>query len=177
MKRKKKRLTVKQKRLAEEAIDLIPKAIRGFEKSFPGVREKLSKVDAVSVANLAIVEAARTYDERKSKPTTYFTKAIVHALLKELRRERRFRYASSDRVTLELAEREQPCEVWKSDLQVAFSMLTECQRQLVRARYVDRKTFEEMADDLGCDRRTVRRRLLEAIDSLRGTSDSLADEQ
>ena len=171
-----KRLTKRQKRLAEEAVSLIPGAIQGFRLAYPGVGGKLARIDAVSVANLAIVTAARTYDEALSKPTTYFTRAVHHALLKELHREKRLGYCHPDRVPLETAERKQDCEVWKSDLYVAYLLLGEDERQLVRSRYFEQKTFEQIASDLGCDRRTVKRRLEDALRSL-GASDNDVDEQ
>ena len=162
-KKRRRRLTAKQKRLAEEAIAIIPHAIRGFERAYPGISGKLAKVDAVSVANLAVVNAAMTYDPAIAKMTTYFGRAIQNALLKELHKETRLRYQSPCRVPIEAAEMRQQCESWKNDLYAAWKALGEEQRKLVRLRYFDGKTFEEMAADLGCDRRTVRRRLTEAL--------------
>lgn len=171
------RLTKKQKALAEQAVELVPRAIGGFKLAYPGVSGKLSRIDAVSVANLAIVNAARTYNQKLSKVTTYFTRAIYHALLKEIHKEKRMGYSSPDRVSLDAAERKRECTSWKSDLYVAYLMLSEDQRQLVRSRFYERRTFEELAVEMGCDRRTVKRRLEEALRALGATSDIAADEQ
>lgn len=166
------RLTKRQKMIAEEAIEIIPDAIRGFQRAYPGISRKLANIDAVSVAHLAVVVASRTYNENKSKLTTYFSRAIHNSLLKELQKEKRLRYGCPERVPIELAEKERESEHWKHELAASLATLTEEQRQLVRARYFDQKTFEEMAEEFGCDRRTVRRRLTEVINLLGEFSDN-----
>ena len=163
---RRKKLSKRQKEVAEEAIEVIPHAIRGFQRAYPGISRKLAYIDTVSVAHLAVVVASRTYDPKQSQLTTYFTRAIHNSLLKELHREKRLRYGSSDRVPMELAEKDRESEHWKHELAASLSTLTNEQRQLVRARYFDQKTFEEMAEEFGCDRRTVRRRLTEVINLL-----------
>ena len=172
MRVKRHRLTKRQGKIAEAAIEIIPDAIRGFQRAYPGISRKLANIDAVSVAHLAVVVASRTYDPKRSQLTTYFSRAIHNSLLKELQKEKRLRYGSSDRVPMELAEKERESEHWKHELAASLSTLTEEQRQLVRARYFDQKTFEEMAEEFGCDRRTVRRRLTEVINLLGEFSDN-----
>ena len=80
-------LTKRQRKIAEEAIDIIPDAIRGFQSAYPGISGKLANIDAVSVAHLAVVVASRTYNPKLSQLTTYFSRAIHNALLKELQKE------------------------------------------------------------------------------------------
>lgn len=162
-KRKKKKLTRKQQELAADAVEYIPQAVRAFAKSYPGVHARLARIDAVGVAQLAIVRAARTYDSSKSKPSTYFTAAIFNALLKELARETRHGYGSSRRVPLETAESEQAARQQVLDVAAAVAALREEDRKLVIARYVSNCTYEEMAEEHGCDRRTVRRRLVAIV--------------
>ena len=170
------RLTKRQRMIAEEAIEIIPDAIRGFQRAYPGISGKLANIDAVSVAHLAVVVASRTYNPKLSQLTTYFSRAIHNSLLKEIQKEKRSRYGCSRRVPMELAENERESEDWKQELLVSLSTLTEEQRQLVRARYFDQKTFEEMAEEFGCDRRTVRRRLTEVINLLGEFSDNPEDD-
>jgi RNA polymerase sigma factor (sigma-70 family) len=172
---KKRRLTKRQKAIAEEAIDIIPHAIRGFKRAYPGIEHKLARIDSVSVAHVAIVMAARTYDAKKSKLTTYFTRAIHNWLLKEIDREKRLRYGSADRIPLALVESELDAEQWKEDLANAMLSLTDDQRKLVRARFFSAKTFEEMAKDFDCDRRTVRRRLMDVLSFLESLESPLDD--
>lgn len=162
-KKKKRRLTRRQQELASDAVDYIPQAVRAFAKSYPGVHAKLSRVDAVGVAHLAIVRAARTYDSSKSKPSTYFTAAIFNALLKEIGRESRHGYCSPRRVPLETAESELAPRQQLADVAAAVAALREEDRRLVIARYVSNCTYEEMAEEHGCDRRTVRRKLVAIV--------------
>ena len=169
-----KKLTARQQARAEEALAVVPHAIRSFARAYPGIGWKLAAVDAVSVANLAVVVAARTFDPKKSKTTTYFGRAIHNALLKAIDREHRHRPAS--RVAIEVALRE-VTEHSNQDVAAVLLSLSEDQRQLVRARFYSRMTLAEIADDLGIDRRTVRRRLEEIKTLLVAASGSLAPEQ
>ena len=95
---RRKKLSKKQRAIAEEALEVIPHAIRGFQRAYPGISRKLANIDAVSVAHLAVAIASRTYNAKKSKLTTYFSRAIHNSLLKELQKEKRLRYGSSERV-------------------------------------------------------------------------------
>jgi RNA polymerase sigma factor (sigma-70 family) len=162
-KRKRRKLTRKQQELAADAVEYIPQAVRAFTKCYPGVHAKLARIDAVGVAHLAIVRAARTYDSGKSKPNTYFTAAIFNALLKEIGRETRHGYGSPRRVPLETAESELAPRQQLADVAAAVAALREEDRRLVVARYVSNCTYEEMAEEHGCDRRTVRRKLVAIV--------------
>jgi len=154
-----KKLTARQRARAEEALVVVPHAIRAFSKAYPGITWKLAAIDAVSVANLAVVVAARTWDPDRSKATTYFSRAISNALLKAIEREHRHRPAG--RVPLDVAIDEGATEDSSEDVAAVLLSLSEAQRQLVRARFYSKMTLAEIAEELGIDRRTVRRRLEE----------------
>lgn len=166
-----KKLTARQRARAEEALVVVPHAIRAFSKAYPGITWKLAAIDAVSVANLAVVVAARTWDPKRSKATTYFSRAISNALLKAIEREHRHRPAG--RVSLDVALGE-ATEDSSEDIAAVLLSLSEAQRQLVRARFYSKMTLAEIAEELGIDRRTVRRRLEEIKTLLVEASESSA---
>ena len=169
-----KRLTKKQRRLAEDAIEIVPKAIHGFCKAYPGIRRKLARIDAVEVANLAVAKAAKTYDKSKSKVTTYFTMAIFNSLLKELAREQRRGCDGPGRIPLEFLDCDETVDLRSRDVRNAMSSIPDESRRLLHSRYFHGKTLEEMAGEFGIDRRTVRRRLEIAVTQLSSAWDNLA---
>lgn len=168
-----KRLTKKQRRLAEDALVIVPKAIQGFCRAYPGIRKKLARIDSVEVANLAVVRAAKTYDKEKSKVTTYFTMAIFNALLKELAREQRRGLDGPGRLPLESVDDGCPDFMVRKDVRNAMASIPEEARDMLYSRFFSGKTLEEMASDLGIDRRTVRRRLQAAVSQLSDAWDTL----
>ena len=167
------RLTKRQRRLAEDALEVVPKAIAGFCRAYPGIHKKLERIDAVSVAHLAVVRAAKTYDKTKSKVTTYFTMAIFNALLKELAREQR---QSPDglRLPVEMADGVSLGDMLGADMRKALSMLPDESRAFLFSRYYEGKTLDEIAGDSGLDRRTVRRRINLAVSQLSVAWDTLS---
>lgn len=169
-----KRLTNKQRRLAEDALEIVPKAIHGFCKAYPGIRRKLERIDSVEVANLAVVKAAKTYDKNKSKITTYFTTAIFNSLLKELAREQRRGSDGPGRMPLEFLDCDEAVNLQSRDVRNAMSSIPDESRRLLHSRYFKGKTLEEMAGEFGIDRRTVRRRLEIAVTQLSSAWDNLS---
>lgn len=169
-----KRLTQKQRRLAEDALEIVPKAIHGFCKAYPGIWRKLARIDAVEVANLAVVKAAKTYDKSKSKITTYFTMAIFNSLLKELAREQRRGCDGPSRIPFEFLESDDSIDMQSRDVRNAMASIPDQSRNLLHSRYFHGKTLEEMAGEFGIDRRTVRRRLEIAVTQLSSAWDSLS---
>lgn len=157
------RLTKRQMRLAEDALAVVPKAIQGFCRAYPGIRKKLDRIDAVEVANLAVVKAAKTYDKRKSKVTTYFTMAVFNALLKELARDQRQSLESMRRIPLEFVEPMASGEMMSKEMRDAMAAIPADCREVLVARYFHGRTLADMADEQGVDRRTVRRRIESAV--------------
>jgi len=98
-------MTDAERALAESVLEIVPVVINSMGRSFPGIRKKLTRIDARSVAYVAICRATQTYNPAKSKPGTYFSTAVRNALLKELARSRRLRYDSPLRVPCALAEK------------------------------------------------------------------------
>lgn len=157
-------LTEQQRALAESAMPIVPKALAAFVRRYPTLRRRVSRIDATSVAYLAICRAATTYDPAQSKPTTYFSTAIRNAVLKELDRESRARYDAGERVPLELAEALAiPPQRLATRLQTAVSRLPSKSRKLVYARFYRGLSLREIGESGGCDPRTIKRRLAAAL--------------
>lgn len=167
------RLTTEQQRLAEQALDVVPKAVIAFRCRYPSLRKALRQIDITSVAYLAVCRAATTYDPEQSKVTTYFSMAIRNALLKEIDRNRRARYDSPDRVPMELAEALAVAPRSASaKLQSALARLPAKERRLIQMRYYRGLSLREIGEHIKCDPRTIKRRLdaaLAMLESLLGS--------
>lgn len=167
------RLTKKQQRLAESALEVVPRAIQGFCRAYPGIRRKLDRIDSVEVAHLAVVRAAKTYDSEKSKVTTYFTMAIFNALLKELAREQRQALDLWSRVPLEMADDLARSDGVSKEMRNALASIPAESRAVLHERYFHGRTLGDIAEEYGIDRRTVRRRIEAAVIQLSDAWDSL----
>ena len=172
-------MTPREQALAEEAMAIVPVVINSMGRSFPGIKKKLARIDARSVAYVAVCRATQTYDPEKSRVTTYFSSAIRNALLKELARSQKLRYDSPDRVSMELAERATVRQgSQQSKLPAALSVLPCSARRLIASRYYDGLSIREMGILFKCNEKTVRlrlRRAVEALAAILGSSGSPPD--
>lgn len=163
------KMTKRQRRLAEEAMTIVPVVINAMGRSYPGIRKKIGRIDASSVAYVAICRAAQTYDPSKSKVTTYFSQAVRNAILKELAKAQRQRYDSPERVSLELAEgAAKPQRSDERMLLAALESLPAQERDLITRRYYGRMSIREIADSTGLAQKAVRARLKNAVEALAG---------
>lgn len=168
-------MTADEQALAEECLRFVEPAIRALCMACPGIRCKVEAIDAVSIGQLAVCRAAQTYDAEKSKPTTYFSRAVRNAILKELGRKRRFATDGPERVPFEAVEvllHRQP----EQDVAIAISALPESAVRLIRRRYYDGETLTDMARQDGCTRSTIRRRLSRALALVRSALETQPDE-
>ena len=172
-------MTPREQALAEEAMAIVPVVINSMGRSFPGIKKKLARIDARSVAYVAVCRATQTYDPEKSRVTTYFSSAIRNALLKELARSQKLRYDSPDRVSMELAERATVRQgSQQAKLPAALSVLPGSARRLIASRYYDGLSIREMGILFKCNEKTVRlrlRRAVEALAAILGSSGSPPD--
>lgn len=161
-------LTAEQQALAEQAMEIVPKAIIAFRCRYPTLRKQIAAIDSTSVAYLAICRAAVTYDPAKSKVTTYFSMAIRNALLKEIDRNRRHRYDAPERVPMELAEALAVSKQYgfSTRIQTAIARLPSKSRTLIHLRFFRGLSLREIGEQAGCDPRTIRRRLAVALEKL-----------
>lgn len=167
------RLTAEQQALAEQAMEIVPKALSAFYRRYPTLRRQFAAIDSTSVAYLAVCRAARTYEPEQSKVTTYFSTAIRNAVLKEIDRNRRHRYDSPERVPLEIAEAlTAKGQGASTRLQNAIARLPAKSRRLVHARFYRGLSLREIGEQAGCDPRTIQRRLTAALYILQRLLDS-----
>ena len=161
-------LTGEQQAIVEQAMPIVPKVIAAFRRRYPTLRRHVEAIDAQSVAYLALCRAVRTYDPQKAKPTTYFSVAVRNAMLREIDRNRRLRYDSSDRIPLELAEHLTAGKGRSSGkLHGAIARLPAKSRRLIQLRFYKGQSLREIGEQAGCDQRTIRRRLEAALSVLR----------
>ncbi len=174
-----KRLTERQKKLAEDALQFVGVGVRVFKSRHPSYWAMLKGCDLVSVAQLAVVEASRTYDPKKSQPQTYYGSAIRHALLKEVRRYQRSREGANERVHLEVALDLKLSHDQRPNALRCLCQLEPADRELIESHVIEGKSLMSIGRDMDRDWRTVKARLTRAFDRLRscvnGSSESTSD--
>ena len=169
---KKRSLNPTQKARAEEALDLVPSAVRAFMARHPCYARLLPRCDLTSVAQLAVVEASFCYDPEKSKPTTYYGSAIQHALLKEVRRLQRSRDCANERVDLAKALNLKGATDQRQQAVECLRLLPPEDRELIESHIVEGHSLMSIARKYGRDWRTIKQRLLRALGELRACVDT-----
>ena len=165
-KRKPRRLTEAQQKLAEDALRHVPVAVRAFVASHPSYRSFITKCDLVSVANMAVVEASFTYDPTKSKPQTYYGSAVRHALLKEARRYQRSREGAAERVSLDRALSMRPGSPGREVALRCLACLPAEERALVESAVIEGRSFMSLGRDHDRDWRTIKSKLRRTLRAL-----------
>lgn len=155
------KMTNRERALAEEAMVFVPKAIAALARSYPGIHRHLVKIDAEGIAYLAICKASQTYNKEKSSPTTYFSRAIRNAILKEIAKRRKLLIDGPMRVALADVELDGHSN---ADLKVnrAIMSMPEELARILRRRYHMGMSLSEIAAAESCTRSTIRRKLTKA---------------
>ena len=164
---RRRKLTAKQKRLADQAVAFVQPAVSAFLKRNPDLRQLASTLDLESVANHAVCIAATTFDPDKSLPQTYFGSAIRHALYKEVltAQKKAARYIATEEIHSPAPSASYVRQ--QSRAMRALRMLTAYERTLLEDRLIERVTLEQLSWEQGCDPRTIAKRIKEAIEKLR----------
>lgn len=165
--KKKRRLSSSQKAMAEEALGLVPAAVRMFIARHPCYARLIRHCDLNGAAELAVVEASFTYDRSKSKPTTYYGSAIRHALLKEVKRVQRSKEAANERIDLGKALGISFATDQRQQAMACLRLLPPEDRELIEAHVLEGKSLNAIGRDRGRDWRTIKSRMLDALDALR----------
>jgi RNA polymerase sigma factor (sigma-70 family) len=160
-------LTAEQQKMAEQALELVPAAVRSFVRQHPSYRRLTPKCDMVAAAELAVVEASFTYDPARSKPTTYYGTAIRHALLKEVRRHQRSRESANERVSLDKALGMKFTLDQQQQALACLRLLPPEDRELVESHILEGRSLMSLGRERGRDWRTIRARLRRAFERLR----------
>ena len=167
------RLTDKQQALAESAIRFIQPTIAVFVRRNPDLRAAIKRVDMESVAQVAVCMAAFTYCAKKSKPTTYFSSAIRHALYRAVLNQQRLdgRYITMEKIVDPVPNQSRTRQEMRA--MKALRSLSAYDRTLLEDRLIEQVTLEQLSSEQRCDPRTVGKRVKQAIEKLRGAEDDL----
>lgn len=174
-----KRLTEEQQATAEEAMPLIRPSLEYMCRMYPGIRLRMSNMDAESIAALAVCKAARSYSSSKGSMSGYFGTAIRNEILKSLERDMKDTLDKGGRVPL--FDHMTFTKDHHGPLRIAISSLAEEDLTLIRMRYWYCLSYPEIAKQSGCSESTMRRRVAAALDLLRialgmGGQDSVQQE-
>jgi len=161
------RLTDEQRGRAEDALRLVPAAVRAFIRQHPSYRRLAPKCDMTAAAELAVVEASFTYDPARSKPTTYYGTAIRHALLKEVRRHQRSRESANERVSLDKALGMKFTIDQQQQALACLRLLLPEDRELIESHILEGRSLMSLGRERDRDWRTIKARLRRAFERLR----------
>ena len=170
---KKRKLTRRQQRLAEDSLQFVKPSIATFVKRNPDLRASIARVDLHSVASQAVCMAAFTYDPAKSKATTYFGSAIRHALYREVLNQQKQdgRYITTDRIIDPVPNTSRTRQEMRALR--ALRLLSIYDRALLEDRLIEQVTLEQLGEEQAIDPRTVSKRVRSAIDKLRSVETDL----
>ena len=160
------KLTPEQQARAEHALQFVDAAVAAFVRSTPSYRRLFRHADMDGVARLAVVQASFTYDPKKSLPQTYYSSAIRHALLKEIKRVQRSREAAEERVDLPRALAMLGQAEHRQYALECLSTLPSYSRSVVQRHVLDGRSLTAISREDGVDWRTVRARITQAYDQL-----------
>ena len=168
-------LTPEQQGYATAALDmeLVPKCCDYFLRSYPCLRELLTPDEMESAAMFACASAASTYNPAKAGISAYFSKAILHELLKSCQRELKHGARSVYRISLHAAELRQP-PVGKplaDAVLQAFESLTDEDRRWIERRVFDNASYRVLARAEKISTRQVQKVLRSRLDRLRRTAE------
>ena len=168
---RKRRLTDEQRQRAEEALVLVPAAIRAFLAKHMCYQRVIRHCDMVSTAEMAVVEASFTYDPAKSKPTTYYGSAIRHALLKEVRRAQRSREGANERIDLDKALGLKFTRDQRQQALACLRLMSPDDKSLIESVVVEGRSLMSIGREKDRDWRTIKSRLTAALGRLRSCVD------
>jgi RNA polymerase sigma factor (sigma-70 family) len=166
LKKQKRRLTAKQQLQAEQALEFVGPAVRAYITKNPSYRKAFRVIDAYSVARLAVTDAAKTYNPKRSQPTTYFSTAIRNALFREVQRFIRSKEGSDQRMYFPIVIDENPVDVQRTIALECLSDLPVSQRDLVERHILEGHSLLSIGQSIGRDWRTVRARINKTLELL-----------
>lgn len=163
-------LTPEQQGFVQSALDcdLVPKCIDYFLKNYPCLREILTPDEMESAGFYACASAATTYDPARAGISAYFSKAIIHELLKSCQREIKHGAKSVYRISLKAAEQRQPPESkpLTDPILRALQEMTDEDRRWIERRVFDGASFRVLAREKNVSTRQVQKLLKSKLDRL-----------
>lgn len=166
-------LTAAQQALAEDSLRFVQPSIAMFVRRNPDLRAAIRRVDMEQAAQLAVCMAAFTFDPAKSKPTTYFSSAIRHALYRAVLTQQKLdgRYIPTDTILdppTNASRTRAECRALK-----AIRSLSAYDRRLLEDRLIEQVTLEQLSSEQRCDPRTIGKRVNRALEKLRRAESDL----
>lgn len=161
------KLNASQQVIAEDALRFVQPTIAVFYRRNPDLRPTIKRVDMESVAQLAVCMAAFTYDPKKSKPTTYFSSAIRHALYRAVLTQQRLdgRYVPTEKILDPQPHGHRTRQEMRA--MKALRLLSAYDRALLEDRLIEQVTLEQLSCEQKCDPRTISKRVRAAVERLR----------
>lgn len=161
------RLNAKQQVIAEDALRFVQPTIAVFVRRNPDLRAAIKRVDLESVAHVAVCMAAFTYQPAKSKPTTYFSSAIRHALYRAVLTQQRLdgRYVPTEKILDPTPNQHRTRQEMRAIK--ALRTLSAYDRTLLEDRLIEQVTLEQLSAEQRCDPRTIGKRVKRAVEKLR----------
>jgi RNA polymerase sigma factor (sigma-70 family) len=165
-------LTHNQRDIAERALEFVAPCLSYFLGSYPCLREVVDREELESAARLACVMAARTFDPARDM-RAYFSRAILHELLKSCRSEIRSRSGSVYRVELTAIERRLPPEQLEDEDHLPSEMLTALHslpaedRQWITDHVIEGVSIRQMARNKGISSRQAAKLMAAKLSRLR----------
>jgi len=164
-------LTPDQQAMAERALEFVAPCLHYFMGNYPCLREVVDREDLESAARLACVMAARTFDPARD-PKAYFSRAIMHELLKSCRTEIRSRNGSAFRIQITAIERRLPPEKLEDDATIseiltALHALPSEDREWITESVIEGVSIRKMAKAKGISTRQAAKLLTAKLGKLR----------
>lgn len=159
-------LTEEQKDYAARAFPLVDIVIRSFLRDNRQRRELARRCDLHGVAQEAVCLAALTYDPAKSKINTYFGIAIHRALVKEIVATEKKEARATTNWPIE-PEAKVTGEKHRGRGMAALQLLKPYEKKMIEDHLIEGVTITRLAREQDLDWRTVKKRMLLAIENLR----------
>lgn len=164
-------LSPDQQAIAEQALALIPLCINYFLQSYPCLRGAVDRDELEGAARLACVLAAKTFDPTR-EVKAYFSRAIMHELLKTTDREVRSRSGSLYRVEMSAIEKRLPFsrlvdDDIQSEILTALAGLTAEDRRWITDHVIEGVSIRQISLSEGLSVRQVRKLMAAKLARLR----------
>lgn len=161
------RLTADQQRFVESAMPVIDASIAAFRKRNANRWQIVRRCDLKGAAQQAVCLAALTYDPAKAGISAYFSVAIQRALMKEVAgRERIDRRMVSAWVVHDRPSNPTHDKM-KGRAIKALAFLPPEERRLLEDHLIEGVTLGRLCREQGCHPRTLKKKILRAIEKLR----------
>lgn len=149
-------------------------------------RGRIEDSEAYSIACLALVNAAETFDSSKAKFSTWATRIITQRIISELRRSRKRQvevsFSSLDHKVADVVESESESKPPDFLVDVLTkpdpidSVLESENKQILRLHFIERKSLSEIGKQFGMTKENVRLRTLKAISLIRLRNKEVLDQ-